>query len=95
VYKQQLIRWLKDSGKSNREMVKRVGVSRNTVNRYVQRFVPLSDNLPTGSEAEIEPFVPNPPTGSEPSFGPESECEPYRSFIEERVKCGLSATRIV
>lgn len=94
VYKQQLVKELKDQKLSNRQIAEKVGIHRNTVNAYVQRFVPNSDNPPTGSEAEIELFVPNPPTGSEATFGPDSACEPYRSFIEERVKCGHSAQRI-
>jgi hypothetical protein len=64
VYKQQLIKELKEQGKSNRAIAKLVGVGRNTVNNYVQRLVPLSDNPPTGSEAENELFVPNLPAVS-------------------------------
>jgi transposase len=94
VYKQQLIKELKEQGKSNRAIAKLVGVGRNTVNNYVQRLVPLSDNPPTGSEAENELFVPNLPAGSEVSSGPDSACEPYRSFIEDRIRIGLSAQRI-
>lgn len=90
------IRTLHQSGHSNRKIAELLGVDRETVGKYVQPGESENrPNAPTGSEGSEAAGLP-PPEGSGPTVspGPESECEPYRQIIVEKLEQGLSATRI-
>ena len=73
------IRTLHESGHSNREIARLLGIDRGTVGKYVQELQ-NRPNAPTGSE------------GAPP--GPESDCEPFRETIIAKLELGLSAQRI-
>ncbi len=89
---------LKQRGWSQRRIARELGIDRETVARYVN----LPDagpkpatNAPTGSEGS-KPA--NAPTGSVdqeiPKAGPESQCEPFRKVIQDKLQNGLSRQRI-
>jgi len=89
---------LKQRGWSQRRIARELGIDRETVARYVN----LPDagpkpatNAPTGSE-DSKPA--NAPTGSvdqDPqNSGPESQCEPFRKVVEDKLQSGLSRQRI-
>lgn len=89
---------LKQRGWSGRRIARELGIDRETVARYVN--LPGADskpatNAPTGSEGS-KPA--NAPIGfvdqDSPKSGPESQCEPYRKVVEDKVKEGLSHQRI-
>jgi len=89
---------LKQRGWSGRRIARELGIDRETVARYVN--LPGADskpatNAPTGSEGS-KPA--NAPIGfvdqDSPKSGPESQCEPYRKVIEDKLKDGLSRQRI-
>ena len=73
------IRTLHESGHSNREIARLLGIDRGAVGKHVR-------------ERQNRP---NAPPGSEPhSSGPESDCEPFRELILGKLEMGLSARRI-
>jgi transposase len=88
---------------SNREIAALLGLSRETVGKYVARAKAQNQpNAPTGTEGgEASHSVefqnqPNAPTGSVDAStpGPSSECEPFREQILAKVEQGLQAVRI-
>ena len=89
---------LKQRGWSQQRIARELGIDRETVARYVNLAGADSKpatNAPTGSEGS-KPA--NAPIGSvdqdSPKSGPESQCEPYRKVVEDKVKEGLSHRRI-
>jgi len=89
---------LKQRGWSQRRISRELGINRETVARYVN--LPGTDpkpasNAPPGSEGS-KPA--NAPTGSVDQdmqkSGPESQCEPYRKVVEDKLEDGLSCQRI-
>jgi len=89
---------LKQRGWSQRRIARELGIDRETVAKYIN----LPDagpkpatNAPTGSE-DSKPA--NAPTGSvdqDPqNSGPESQCEPFRKVVEDKLQSGLSRQRI-
>ena len=89
---------LKQRGWSQRRIARELGINRETVAKYVN----LPDvcpkpatNAPTGSEGS-KPA--NAPTGSVDleiqESGPESQCEPFRKIIQDKLQSGLSRQRI-
>ena len=89
---------LKQRGWSQRRIARELGIDRETVARYIN--LPGSGpkpatNAPTGSDSS-KPA--NAPTGSvdhNPQIsGPESQCEPFRKVIEDKLEGGLSRKRI-
>ena len=85
------IETLHQSGHSNREIARLLGVDRGAVNRYVRRL-----------KARLSQKRPNPQTGSEPSgdddspgvCGPASQCRVHQELIESKLEQGLSVKRI-
>ena len=85
------IETLHQSGHSNREIARLLGIDRGTVNRYVRRL--------KGQESQKRP---NPQTGSDPPEvavltarnGPASQCGAHRQRIESKLDQGLSVKRI-
>ncbi|MFB0554114.1 MAG: helix-turn-helix domain-containing protein, partial [Phycisphaerae bacterium] len=77
---------LKQRGWSHRRIARELGIDRETVARYVHL-----------READSKPAT-NAPTGSVDQDtqkpGPESQCEPFRKIIEDRLRQGLSGQRI-
>ena len=89
---------LKQRGWSQRRIARELGIDRETVARYVhlrEADSKPATNAPTGS-AGLKPA--NAPTGSvdqdTPKSGPESQCEPFRKVIEDKLREGLSGQRI-
>ena len=89
---------LKQRGWSQRRIARELGIDRETVARYIN--LPGSGpkpatNAPTGSDSS-KPA--NAPTGSVDHntqiSGPESQCEPFRKVIEDKLEGGLSRKRI-
>lgn len=91
---------LHQSGHSNREIARLLGIDRGTVNKYVHQFKQdqalASDNISCQNQ-------PNAPVGDQPLTAPAemphrsgapSRCEPYRAQIESKLAQGLSAKRI-
>jgi len=77
---------LRQLGWSRRRIARELGVNRETVARYVdtrQAGSKPATNPPPGSEAVSAPCGGNPP-------GPDSQCEPFRQVIEDKLKQGLS-----
>jgi transposase len=90
---------LKQRGWSQRRIARELGIDRETVARYVhlhQASPKPATNAPTGSEGS-KPAT-NAPTGSVDQdiqkSGPESQCEPYRKIVEDKLQSGLSRQRI-
>jgi transposase len=85
------IETLHQSGHSNREIARLLGVDRGAVNRYVRRL-----------KARESQKRPNPQTGSASSdieestarSGPASQCHSHRQLIEAKLDQGLSVKRI-
>ena len=85
------IETLHQSGHSNREIARLLGVDRGAVNRYVHQL-----------KARLAQKRPNPQTGSEPvgeaesavRSGPISQCSVYQQLIEAKLGQGLSVKRI-
>ncbi len=83
------IETLHQSGHSNREIARLLGVDRGAVNRYVRRL-----------KARQFQKRPNPQTGSEPTgdqeslarCGPASQCRAHQELIESKLEQGLSVT---
>jgi len=77
-------------GWSQRRIARELGIDRETVARYVQSGRADSKpatNAPSGSQA-VEPPCPD------QASGPQSQCEPFRQAVGEKLKEGLSAQRI-
>jgi transposase len=77
-------------GWSQRRIAQELGIDRETVGRYVQSRPAGSKpatNAPPGS-----PTPPVPPEGDPP--GPQSQCEPWRQAITDKLQQGLSCRRI-
>ena len=89
------IETLHQSGHSNREIARILGVDRGAVNRYVRdlkaREAQKRPNPQTGSEGQSDE-VPKPV--SEPNSGPPSQCDSYREQILAKLELGLSVKRI-
>lgn len=106
---QQSIETLLSRGRSQRHIARELGISRETVRRYVHL---LRENGPSSNQAipttgsEAGPPCPNSPIStagsgdsnwaiSTPgSGGRRSACEPFRKNIEAKLESGLSAQRI-
>ena len=89
---------LKERGWSQRRIARELGINRETVGKYFNlwRDGPKpAINAPTGSE-ESNPV--NVPIGSvsqdRQKSGPDSQCEPFRKVIEDKLQEGLSGQRI-
>lgn len=98
---------LKQRGWSNRRIARELGIDRETVKRHLELAQngsnPVSDppidsnglkpatNAPLGSVA-AEVGADQDQSGK--SSGPDSQCEPYRAVIEEKLEQELSAQRI-
>lgn len=80
-------------GWSFRRIADELGVHRDTVSKYVHEVLagPKPAN-PTAGNGVSEGSKPANPTAGNP--GPNSECEPFRQIILEKLDCGLSAQRI-
>ena len=89
------IETLHQSGHSNREIARILGVDRGAVNRYVRdlkaREAQKGPNPQTGSEGQSDE-VPKPVP--EPNSGPPSQCDSYREQILAKLELGLSVKRI-
>jgi len=90
---------LKQRGWSQRRIARELGIDRETVARHVhlhQSDPKPATNAPTGSE-DSKPAS-NAPTGfvdqDTQKPGPESQCEPYRKVVEDKLQSGLSRQRI-
>ena len=73
-----------------RRISRELGVDRGTVKRHVERKAEDSNpatKAPLGSEAIPDPPDPQPP-------GRVSQCEPFRTVIQEKLESGLTAQRI-
>ncbi len=93
---QQTIRTLREQGNGIRAIARMLGISRNTVRRYVGGDVsaiietdPLEPKVPTGSAAEDK----SPSSSSIPARS-QSKCLPFQQIIEEKVGQDLHAQRI-
>ena len=77
---------LEQHGWSQRRIARELGINRETVAEYV--------NLP---DADSKPAT-NAPTGSvdqdSQESGPESQCEPFRKVIKDKLQGGLSRQQI-
>jgi len=89
---------LQQRGWSQRRIARELGIDRETVAKYVNlpdTGPKSATNAPTGSEGS-KPA--NAPTGSVdqeiPKAGPESQCEPFRKVIQDKLQNGLSRQRI-
>jgi len=79
---------LHKSKHSNRHIGRLLGVHPDTVGKYVARAEAQNrSNAPTGSDTTGG-------GGGPPPTGPESDCEPFRQRIIEKLEAGLSAMRI-
>jgi len=89
------IETLHQSGHSNREISRILGVDRGAVNRYVRdlktRQAQKRPNPQTGAGDESEP---DPEPISDSRTGPPSQCEIYREQILSKLEQGLSIKRI-
>lgn len=77
---------LHQSGHSNREIARLLGIDRATVGKYVREFQ-NQPNAPTGNtpqEKEESPHL----------SGPASACQVFREVIEKKLAAGLSAKRV-
>ncbi len=77
---------LRERGWSQRRIARELGIDRETVARYVS--LPGADpkpatNAPTGSDGQ-----------DQQKSGPESQCEPFRKVVEDKLEDGLSSQRI-
>ncbi len=82
-----------EQGFSQREVARRLGIHRQTVSRYVRlvREQSKSAIVPPGSEIGGGPKSTISPPGS---AGRQSQCEPYRQIICDKLGQGLSGQRI-
>jgi len=89
---------LKQRGWSQRRIARELGIDRETVARYVN--LPVSGpkpatNAPPGSDGSKPAKAPTGSDGQDQQkSGPESQCEPFRKIIEDKVEDGLSCQRI-
>jgi transposase len=96
-----------NNGWSYRRIARELDLRRETVSKYVRRHQEDSKpaKVPTGSEAVAEPKPDKVPAGSSEaeSLGKvpavsalrsRSQCEPWREFIEQGLRVGLSAQRV-
>ena len=77
---------LKQRGWSQRRIARELGIDRETVARYVHLWTDGANpatNTPIGSTDQDT----QPP-------GPESQCEPYRKVVQDKLQSGLSRQRI-
>jgi transposase len=80
------IHTLHQSGHSNREIARLLGIDRKTVGKYVHQFQ-NEPNAPTGQTAQEIDDSPH-------RSGPASSCQPFRQTILTKLEAGLSAKRI-
>jgi transposase len=89
---------LKQRGWSQRRIARELGIDRETVARYVhlrQAEPKPATNAPTGSQGSKPANAPLGPGGQDLlKCGPESQCEPFRKVIEDKLKDGLTRQRI-
>jgi transposase len=89
---------LKQRGWSHRRIALELGINRETVTRYVnlwQADPKPAINAPPGSEDSKPAKAPlGSVSQSGQRCGPESQCEPFREVVEEKLKGGLSRQRI-
>jgi transposase len=89
---------LKQRGWSHRRIARELGINRETVARYVnlcQADPKPATNAPTGSEESKPATAPiGSASQSDQSSGPESQCEPFREVVEDKLEEGLSRQRI-
>ena len=76
------IHTLHQSGHSNRQIARLLGIDRATVGKYVHEFQ-NQPNAPTGDQED-----------SPHRSGPSSGCQPYRETVLVKLEQGLSARRI-
>ena len=85
-------------GWSQRRIARELGVDRETVARYVGLSAARPAKVPTGSDESGVPGEDSKPaklpTGSAAAVKRRSDCDPWRTIIEEQVALGLSAKRI-
>ena len=89
---------LRQRGWSQRRIARELGINRETVAKYVN----LPDagpkpatNAPTGSEGSKPATAPAGSVDLEiQESGPESQCEPFRKVIQDKLQSGLSRQRI-
>lgn len=89
---------LKQRGWSNRRIAQELGIDRETVARYVHLWDAESKpvtNTPTGSEGAKPGIAPIGSISKDTKKpGPESQCEPHRKTVEDKLQGGLSRQRI-
>jgi IS30 family transposase len=89
---------LEQRGWSQRRIARELGIDRETVARYVHLGPADSKpatHAPTGSEDSKPANAPLGSGGQElPKSGPESQCEPFRQVIEDKLEDELSCQRI-
>ena len=89
---------LKERGWSQRRIARELGINRETVGKYFNlwRDGPKpAINAPTGSEGSKAAKAPLGSVGQDAQkSGPESQCEPFRKVIEDKLQEGLSGQRI-
>ncbi len=96
------IETLHQSGHSNREIGRLLGVDRGAVNRYIRNLKadtaekrpnPQTGSGLTGVNSDSHPASGS-ATNSLPTIGPASQCKSYRVQIETKLDQGLSVARI-
>jgi transposase len=89
---------LKQRGWSQRRIARELGIDRETVARYLhlQGADPKpATNAPTGSAGSKPAKAPTGSIDEEiQKSGPESQCEPFRKIIQDKLEAGLSRQRI-
>jgi len=89
---------LEQRGWSQRRIARELGINRETVAKYLN--LPDADskpatNAPTGSEGSKPATAPAGSVDLEiQNSGPESQCEPFRKVIQDKLQSGLSRQRI-
>ena len=89
---------MKERGWSQRRIARELGINRETVGKYINLWgagPKPAINAPTGSEDSKPANAPTGPVSQDQQkFGPDSQCEPFRKVIEDKLKEGLSCQRI-
>lgn len=89
---------LSERGWSQRRIARELGIDRETVAKYVNLWEvgpKPATNAPIGSEGSRPAKAPIEPVGQDhQKSGPESQCEPFRKIVEDKLEEGLSRQRI-
>jgi len=89
---------LRERGWSQRRIARELGIDRETVAKYVNLWEAgpkPATNAPIGSEGSRPAKAPIGPVGQDrQKSGPESQCEPFRKIVEDKLEEGLSRQRI-